>query len=120
MNTKGSNDPLNVYRRDKNVCASRSFAENVTGSQLDVAGTLVNGDDRALSAAVKKDINGISYNNLGLIYDLHTRKVLDSIAIIFIDFNENGKIDDDENIYATLDNVLNYLSTNSNTAYSTG
>jgi phosphate transport system substrate-binding protein len=114
LHTKGFTDPLNVYRRNKNVCASRSFAENVTGSQLDVAGTLVNGDDRALSAAVKKDINGISYNNLGLIYNLQTRKVLDSIAIIPIDFNEDGKIDSDENIYGTLDNVLNYLNATRN------
>ena len=102
---------FNVYRRDKKVCASRSFAENVTGAQLDVAGALVNGDDRALSAAVKNDVNGISYNNLALIYDLQTRKVADSIAIIPIDLNENGKIDENEKIYETLDDVLTYLST---------
>ena len=83
-------------------------------SQLDIAGTLVNGDDRALSAAVKNDVNGISYNNLGLIYNLKTRKVADSIAIIPIDLNENGKIDANENIYATLDDVLNFLSTSNN------
>jgi len=105
---------FHVYRRDKNVCASRSFAENVTGKQLDVAGELVNGDDRALSNAVKYDVNGISYNNLSLIYNLKTRKVADSIAIIPIDLNGNGKIDADENIYATLDDVLNFLSTSNN------
>ena len=115
QHTSGFIYPINVYRRDKNVCASRSFAEHVTGSQLDIAGILVKGDDRALSTAVKNDTNGISYNNLGLIYNLKTRKVLDSIAIIPMDLNENGKIDDDENIYATLDNVLNYLSNTSNT-----
>ncbi len=112
--TDGLSEPVTIYRRDKNVCASRSFSENVTGKQLDVAGTLVNGDDRALSAAVKNDVNGISYNNLGLIYNLKTRKVADSIAIIPIDLNENGKIDPDENIYATLDDVLNFLSTSPN------
>lgn len=106
---------FHVYRRDKKVCASRSFAENITGSQLDVAGALVNGDDRALSAAVKNDVEGISYNNLGLIYNLKTRKVADSIAIIPIDLNENGKIDANENIYATLDDVLNFLRTSNNT-----
>ncbi len=109
--TDGLNEPVTIYRRDKNVCASRSFAENVTGKQLDVAGELVNGDDRALSNAVKNDVNGISYNNLGLIYNLKTRKVADSIAVIPIDLNENGKIDADENIYSTLDDVLNFLST---------
>jgi phosphate transport system substrate-binding protein len=58
--TDGLSEPVTIYRRDKNVCASRSFAENVTGKQLDVAGELVNGDDRALSNAVKNDVNGIS------------------------------------------------------------
>jgi phosphate transport system substrate-binding protein len=109
--TDGLNEPVTIYRREKNVCASRSFAENVTGKQLDVAGELVNGDDRALSNAVKNDVNGISYNNLGLIYNLKTRKVADSIAVIPIDLNENGKIDADENIYSTLDDVLNFLGT---------
>ncbi len=112
--TDGLNEPVTIYRRDKNVCASRSFSENVTGKQLDVAGELVNGDDRALSNAVKNDVNGISYNNLGLIYNIKTRKVADSIAVIPIDLNENGKIDTDENIYATLDNVLDFLSTSTN------
>ena len=100
----------NVYRRDKNVCASRSFSENITGIQSDVAGTLVNGDDQALLASVKKDVNGISYNNLGFVYNLKTRKVADSIAVIPIDLNENGKIDANENTYGNLDDVLNYLS----------
>jgi phosphate transport system substrate-binding protein len=112
--TDGLSEPVTVYRRDKKVCASRSFSENVTGKQLDVAGELVNGDDRALSAAVKNDVNGISYNNLSLIYNLKTRKVADSIAVIPIDLNGNGKIDADENIYATLDDVLNFLSASNN------
>lgn len=107
-------EPVTIYRRDKNVCASRSFAENVTGNQLDIAGILVSGDDRALSAAVKNDVNGLSYNNLGLIYDLKTRKVVDSITVIPVDLNGNGKIDADENIYTTLDDVLNYLSKSGN------
>jgi phosphate transport system substrate-binding protein len=113
--TNGFSYAANVYKRDKNVCASRSFAENVTGSQTDVAGALVSGDDKALSAAVRRDVNGISYNNLGLVYNLQTRKVADSIAIVPIDINENGKVDANEKIYATLDDVLNYLgTTNSN------
>lgn len=111
--TDALNEPVQVYGRDKKVCASRSFAENVTGNIWNVAGIFVTGDDRALAAAVKNDVNGISYNNLSLIYDLKTRKVADSIAIIPIDLNENGRIDADENIYATLDDVLNYLSISS-------
>ncbi len=113
--TDGLNGAVTVYRRDKKVCASRSFAENVTGSQLDVAGKLVTGDDRALSAAVKTDVNGFSYNNLGLIYNLETRKIVDSLAVVPIDLDENGKIDASEEIYATLDDVLDYLGSTGST-----
>ncbi|MBY0424244.1 MAG: hypothetical protein K2Q22_01295, partial [Cytophagales bacterium] len=51
----------------------------------------------------------LSYNNLGFIYDLKTRKVVDSVAVIPIDLNENGKVDADEQIYNSLDDVLSYI-----------
>jgi phosphate transport system substrate-binding protein len=57
---------------------------------------------------VKRDSNGISYNNLGFIYDLKSRRIVDSIAVVPIDFNENGRIDDKEQIYGTLDQVLQF------------
>ena len=107
--TDGLNNPFTIYKRNKKVCASRSFAENVTGSQLEIYGVGVTGDDRSLSAAVKNDLNGISYNNLGLVYNIQTRKVADSIAVIPIDINENGAIDSDEKNYSTLDSVLDFL-----------
>jgi len=74
----------------------------------------VKGDDQDLAKAVKKDINGFSFNNLGFIYDINTRKQVVSIAIIPIDLNENGKIDADEKIYSTLDDVLNYAEKTKN------
>ena len=64
---------------------------------------------------MKQDVNGVSYNNLGFIYDLKTRKLIDSIAIVPIDFNENGKIDANERIYGTLDNVLTYAEKTNST-----
>jgi len=108
------NNPVTIYKRDKNVCATRSFSENVTGIQKDIYGIAVTGDDRSLSAAVKNDLTGISYNNLGLVYNIHTRKVADSIAVIPIDLNENGKIDNDEKIYSSLDELLNFLGITGN------
>lgn len=107
-----STNAFAVYKRNKNVCATRSFAENVTGSQQDIKGTLVNGDDKALLAAVKNDVNGISYNNLGFIYNIETRKPADSIALIPMDLNANGRIDDNEKVYTTLDELLDFLSEN--------
>jgi len=107
--TDQQSSTFNAYKRDKNVCATRSFYENITGKLQDLNGTTVTGDDRALSAAVVNDINGISYNNLGLVYNIQTRKVADGIAIVPIDINENGFIDENENHYATLDEILNYI-----------
>ncbi|MBS1599073.1 MAG: hypothetical protein JST75_12685 [Bacteroidetes bacterium] len=97
-----------VYKREKSACASIAFANHFGNQQKDIDGIGVNGDDRDLLEAVKKDVRGISYNNLGFIYDIKTRKIVDSIAIVPIDFNKNGKIDEDEKIYNTLDNVLDY------------
>lgn len=107
--TDALNNPVTIYKRDKNVCATRSFAENVTGIQKDIYGIAVTGDDRSLSAAVRNDLTGISYNNLGLVYNIQSRKVADSIAVIPIDINENGVIDSNEKNYATLDNVLDFI-----------
>ena len=102
-------NPFTIYKRNKKVCASRSFAENVTGLQQEIYGVGVTGDDRSLSAAVRNDLTGISYNNLGFVYNIQTRKVADSIAVIPIDINENGVIDRNEKNYATLDNVLDFI-----------
>ena len=97
---------FSVYKREKPACASIAFANHFGNEQKDIKGFGVNGDDRDLLNAVKRDSNGISYNNLGFIYDLKSRRVVDSIAIVPIDFNENGQIDASEQIYGTLDSVL--------------
>jgi len=98
-----------VYKRQQPACASIAFANHFGSGQQDIKGKGVTGDDRDLLAAVKRDSSGISYNNLGFLYDLNTRKPVDSIAIIPIDLNENGRTDADENIYASLDEVLGFI-----------
>ena len=109
VNTSLASDAIfTAYKRKQPACASQSFANHFNSQQNDIKGIGVVGDDKDLLTAVKQDKNGISYNNLGFIYDINTRKLVDSIAIIPIDFNENGKIDDDEKIYGSLDNVIVY------------
>lgn len=98
-----------VYKRQQPACASIAFANHFDNEQKDIKGIGVAGDDKDLLAAVKRDPNGISYNNLGFLYDLRSRKLIDSIAIIPIDLNGNGKIDPDENIYGTLDDVIGFV-----------
>ncbi|MFP5039373.1 PstS family phosphate ABC transporter substrate-binding protein [Parasediminibacterium sp. JCM 36343] len=107
-NTLVSDAVFTVYKRKQSACASQSFANHFGSEQKDIKGIGVVGDDKDLLSAVKQDKNGISYNNLGFIYNIQTRKLVDSIAIVPIDFNENGKIDEQEKIYNNLDEVINY------------
>ena len=95
-----------VYTRQQKSCAPISFANNYGHSFDDLAGTKVQGDDKALLYALKKDSLGISYNNLGYVYDINTRKIVDNVAVLPVDLNNNGKIDSDEQFYNSLDDVI--------------
>jgi phosphate transport system substrate-binding protein len=95
-----------VYTRQQKSCAPISFANNYGHSFDDLSGTKIQGDDKALLYALKKDSLGISYNNLGYVYDVNTRKIVDNIAVLPVDLNHNGKIDSDEQFYNSLDEVI--------------
>jgi phosphate transport system substrate-binding protein len=103
-----------LYVRDRPVCAVKAFAAHFGDDPKKINGTGIKGDDQDLAAAVKNDVNGISFNNLGFIYDVKSRKVQDGLAIIPLDLNENGKVDKDEQIYGTLDEVISYVEKTKN------
>jgi len=73
--------------------------------QEDLLGLGLNGDP-GVADAVRKNVEGIGFNNLNFIYDMQTRKKYQGLEVIPIDLNENGKIDPDENFYNTLDEVV--------------
>ncbi len=104
-----SQAPLALYVRDRPVCAVKAFAGHFGNDPKQLQGIGIKGDDQALADAVRKDVNGISFNNLGFIYDVKTRKVTEGLAVIPLDLNENGKIDKAEKIYSTLDNVIDFI-----------
>lgn len=95
-----------LYTREQLACAPTTFARHYGFEQKDLIGKGIAGDDKHLIYAVLKDSNGITYNNLGLIYDLKTRKVKEGLTVIPEDLNGNGKLDEEENIYHTLDAVI--------------
>jgi phosphate transport system substrate-binding protein len=109
--SSNSHNKVTIYNRGRAVCAAKSFASHYGTSFSQSNGIGVNGDDRTLIEATKKDPNGITYNNLGFIYDLSTRKVIDGITVIPIDINENGKLDPEEDIYSNLDQLVGKLET---------
>ena len=106
---KPAHNTVTIYKRDRPVCATKTFASHYGSDPNDGKGLGVQGDDRTLLEAVLKDTHGVSYNNLGFIYDLKSRKLVPGITVIPSDNNENGKIDSEENIYGDLDQLIQQL-----------
>ena len=102
-----------LYTREQKACAPTTFARNYGFVQQDILGKPIGGDDHHLIAAIKKDTSGITYNNLGFIYDIKTRKLQNGLQIIPLDINSNNKLDEKENFYASLDDVISKLESNS-------
>lgn len=98
-----------LYTRLDKACAPTTYARNFGFEQADILGKQIGGDDKHLITAIERDTNGVTYNNLGMIYDLATRKVKTGLAVIPLDLNGNGKLDADENFYASLDDVIDHL-----------
>ena len=98
-----------VYTRAQKACAPISFARYFGFEQDDILGKPIGGDDKHLITAIENDTNGITYNNLGFIYDINTRKVKNKLAVVPIDLNGNGKIDEDESFYNNLDDLISRL-----------
>ncbi|MBY0427221.1 MAG: hypothetical protein K2Q22_16420 [Cytophagales bacterium] len=103
---------VTIYTRQQKACAPTTFAKNYGYEQADILGKQIAGDDKHLIQAVLKDTTGITYTNLGFAYDRNSRLVVDKISVIPLDFNNNGKLDDDEKFYGTLDQAISRLETN--------
>ncbi len=93
-----SRDKVRVYTRSDSCGAAETWAQYLGGkNQEDLKGVGVYGDP-GLAEAVRKDLFGIGYNNLGYAYDFKTGLPLDGLFIIPVDVNENGKVDPGENL----------------------
>jgi phosphate transport system substrate-binding protein len=96
--------PIHVYTRSDAAGAGETWAKYFGKKQEDLLGVGVFGDP-GLAQAVKKDPAAIGYNNLAYLYDLKTRKPVAGVHALPIDVNGNGKIDANENFYATIDEL---------------
>jgi len=102
----GATDKINVYTRSDACGAAETWAAYLGKyKQEKLKGVGVNGDP-GLAQAVREDRLGIGYNNIGFAYDANTRKPVDGIEIIPLDLNGNGKIDQNESFYGTLDEIV--------------
>jgi phosphate transport system substrate-binding protein len=98
-------DPIHVYTRSDACGAADTWAGYMGKKQEDLQGVGVYGDP-GVTEAVKKDHLGIGYNNIGYAYDGKTKLPLAGIKVLPIDVNGNGKIDPEEDNYATRDAII--------------
>ena len=104
----GVNIPIRVYTRG--ACASATFSKHFGKGINDLSNldTKIE-DDKVLLQNVLNDSLGVAYNNLGFVYDLQTRKQKKGIRVVPVDLNQNGKVDNDEDFYGTLDQIIQKL-----------
>jgi len=97
--------PIHVYTRSDACGAAEVWAKFFGKKQEDLLGSGVYGDP-GLALAVKKDQLGIGFNNIGYAYDYKTKQQVAGIRVLPIDLNKNGKIDEDENFYDSMDKLI--------------
>lgn len=101
--------PIHIYTRSDAAGAAETWAKYFGKKQEDLLGVGVYGDP-GLAQAVKKDVTGIGYNNLAYLYNLKTRKQVAGVRALPIDVNGNGKIDENENFYDTIDHLTDAIA----------
>ena len=101
--------PIVVYTRSDACGAAETWAQYLGGKQEDLNGTAVFGDP-GLAAAIQKDVNGLGLNNIGYAYDTKSGKPNPGIAVVPIDINNNGKIDDEEYFYDTKADIVKAIA----------
>jgi len=93
-----SKERVQVYTRSDSCGAAETWAQYLgQKTQEDLKGVGVYGDP-GLAEAVRKDRNGIGYNNLNYAYDAKTGLPLSGLQVVPIDINENGKIEPEEDL----------------------
>ncbi len=101
--------PIHVFTRSDAAGAAETWANFLGTKQEEMLGIGVFGDP-GLAMAVKKDKIGIGYNNLVYIYDSKTKRATNGVLVIPIDFNNNGKIDPEENFYDSIDDLTKAIT----------
>ncbi|HPS62961.1 MAG TPA: PstS family phosphate ABC transporter substrate-binding protein [Bacteroidales bacterium] len=105
-----SREELNVFTRSDACGAAEMWAKFLNNKkQEDLQGLGVNGDP-GVADAVRRNPNGIGFNNLGFVYEMQSRKIYAGLEVVPIDLNGNGLIDPDENFYKTMDQVMKAIN----------
>ena len=102
-------ESIALFTRSDACGAAETWANWLGKHQEDLLGEGVHGDP-GVATAVSKNPLAIGFNNIGYAYDNNTLKPLDGIRVIPLDVNGNGKIDADEDFYATKDQITKAIA----------
>jgi len=98
----------NIYSRDNQASASIVLAGYFGHASSEIKGKKVLGDDIYLLTAIKKDSIGLTYNNLGYLYDNNSRKLKNGITLLPLDLKKDIKTA----LEGSLDDVISVLEKN--------
>lgn len=101
--------PYTIYTRLQKAGAPIVFSQYFGYQQKDIKGTSIAGADEHLLKAVLRDSTGVTYLPLPLIYDHNSKKSIDGVVVLPVDFNGNGRIADDEKFYDDETSVINRI-----------
>jgi ABC-type phosphate transport system substrate-binding protein len=74
-----------VYSSNSSYSVSHSFAGHFGYEASSLKGKKIAGDDIYLNNAVKKDVKGVSFNNLNYIFNIESRQLNDGITLLPLD-----------------------------------
>ena len=103
---KNTKAKIDIYTRSDASGAAESWAAYFNMRQENLKGIAMMGDP-GIADAVKKDVNGIGFNNPQYIFDMQSGNKITGVDILPLDVNGNGKIDSAENFYDNLTAVEN-------------
>jgi phosphate transport system substrate-binding protein len=101
--------PYTAYTRLQKAGAPVVFARYFGFEQKDIHGKAIAGSDEHLLKAILRDSTAISYLPLTLVYDHASKKPVNGISVLPVDFNGNGRISDEEKFFGDLSTVIQKL-----------
>jgi len=101
-----NNSKIKVYSRSDASGAAATWAQYLGGKEQDVLKGLGVFGDPGLADAVKKDAEGIGYNNVIYVYDLTSKAKYPGMDVLPIDINGDDQITSNEMFYDNLDTLI--------------
>ena len=101
-------DSIHVLSRADACGAAQTWAKYLGYYQGDLLGTEIVGDP-GVAAEVARDSLALGYNNVNYAYNIDTGEPATDLAIVPIDLNGNGQVDEDENFYQNKSTLIDAI-----------